>query len=49
VEWALQKIQEDTYGLSDVSGDPIPTARSKAIPEALLTVEEGARAEKHQR
>ena len=49
VERALQKIQEGTYGLSEVSGDPIPTARLKAIPEALLTVEEVAQAEKHQR
>jgi DnaK suppressor protein len=49
VERALQKIQEGTYGLSDVSGKPIPRARLKAIPEALLTVEEVAQAEKHQR
>ena len=49
VERALQKIQEDTYGLSDVSGKPIPRARLEAIPEALLTVEEEAQTEKHQR
>jgi DnaK suppressor protein len=49
VERALQKIREGTYGLSDVSGKPIPRARLKAIPEALLTVEEVAQAEKHQR
>ena len=49
VERALQKIQEGTYGLSDVSGKPIPRARLEAIPEALLTVEEGAQTEKHQR
>ena len=49
VERALQKIQEGTYGLSDVSGKPIPRARLNAIPEALLTVEEVAQAEKHQR
>jgi DnaK suppressor protein len=48
VERALQKIQEDTYGLSDVSGKPIPS-QLEAIPEALLTVEEVAQAEKHQR
>jgi DnaK suppressor protein len=49
VERALQKIQEGTYGLSDVSGKPIPRARLKAIPEALLTVEEEAQAEKRHR
>ena len=49
VERALQKIQEGTYGLSDVSGKPIPRARLKAIPEALLTVGEEAQAEKHKR
>jgi DnaK suppressor protein len=49
VERALQKIEEGTYGLSDLSGVPIPTARLQAIPEALLTVEEEAQAEKHQR
>jgi DnaK suppressor protein len=49
VERALQKIQEGTYGLSEVSGKPIPRARLQAIPEALLTVEEEAQAEKHQR
>ena len=49
VERALQKIQEGTYGLSDVSGKPIPRARLKAIPEALLTVEEEAQIEKHRR
>jgi DnaK suppressor protein len=49
VERALQKIQEGTYDLSDVSGKPIPRARLKAIPEALLTVEVVAQAEKHQR
>ena len=49
VERALQKIAEGTYGLSDLSGVPIPTARLQAIPEALLTVEEEAKAEKHKR
>jgi len=49
VERALQKIKDGTYGLSELSGTPIPTARLQAIPEALLTVEEEARAEKRQR
>jgi DnaK suppressor protein len=49
VKRALQKIEEGTYGLSDLSGAPIPTARLQAIPEALLTVDEEAQAEKRQR
>jgi len=49
VERALQKIEEGTYGLSDLSGAPIPAARLQAIPEALLTVEEEAQAEKRKR
>jgi len=49
VKRALQKIEEGTYGLSDLSGAPIPAARLQAIPEALLTVEEEAQAEKRQR
>ena len=49
VKRALRKIEEGTYGLSDLSGAPIPAARLQAIPEALLTVEEEAQAEKRQR
>jgi DnaK suppressor protein len=40
VDRALQKIEEGTYGLSDVSGDPIPRGRLEAVPEAVRTVEE---------
>jgi len=40
VERALRKIEEGTYGLSDVSGKPIPEARLEATPEAINTVEE---------
>ena len=40
IERALQKIGEGTYGLSDVSGKPIPKARLEATPEAVLTVQE---------
>ena len=45
IERALAKIDEGTYGLSDLSGDPIPRARLEAIPEAVLTIQEedGAR------
>jgi DnaK suppressor protein len=40
VERALSKIDEGTYGFSDVSGQPIPKQRLEAVPEAVATVEE---------
>jgi DnaK suppressor protein len=40
VERALQKIDEGTYGFSDVSGQPIPDARLEAMPDAINTVQE---------
>jgi DnaK suppressor protein len=45
VERALQKIVEGSYGLSDLSGEPIPRARLEAAPEAILTGEEERRRE----
>jgi DnaK suppressor protein len=42
VERALRKLDEGTYGYSDVSGKPIPEARLEATPEAINTVEEQA-------
>lgn len=32
---ALEKIAQGTYGLSDISGEPIARARLEALPEAL--------------
>jgi DnaK suppressor protein len=46
IERALQKIDEGTYGLSAVSGKPIPLERLKAFPEALYTEEEQRQREK---
>jgi len=40
IERALQKIDDGTYGFSDLSGKAIPKARLEATPEAILTVEE---------
>jgi DnaK suppressor protein len=37
---ALRKIEEGTYGYSDVSGHRISTARLDALPEATSTLEE---------
>ena len=44
VERALEKIEEGTYGLSDVSGERIPRDRLDVMPEAINTLkEQGAR------
>ena len=40
VNRALQKIDEGTYGLSDIDGTPIPEARLEALPYANITVEQ---------
>lgn len=40
VERALQKIEEGTYGLSDVSGEQISRGRLEAVPEAIYKVDE---------
>jgi DnaK suppressor protein len=46
VDRALKKIEEGTYGLSDLSGQPIPRDRLEAIPDALYTLSEEERREK---
>ena len=40
IERALQKIEDGSYGLSDVSGEPIPPERLEAVPEAIVTTSE---------
>lgn len=40
IDRALQKMEDGTYGLSDVDGTPIPMARLRALPYALATVEQ---------
>ncbi len=45
IDRALAKIEEGTYGLSDVSGERIPQARLDAMPEAINTVAEQAASE----
>jgi DnaK suppressor protein len=40
VDRALEKIEEGSYGLSDVSGHAIPRERLEAVPEALYTLDE---------
>jgi DnaK suppressor protein len=46
VERALQKIDEGTYGFSDVSGQPIPDGRLEAMPDAINTVQEQGASER---
>lgn len=38
VERALEKIDEGTYGVCDISNEPIPKKRLEAIPYATMTV-----------
>src|SRR5262249_36407737 len=40
VNRALAKLEEGSYGLSDVTGDPIPVARLEALPWATTNVED---------
>lgn len=42
VERALQRMEDGTYGLSEVSGKEIPIERLEAIPYATRLVEEEA-------
>jgi len=49
IERALTKIDEGTYGLSDLSGDPIPKALLEAMPEASPTLQEEEAQEEQQR
>lgn len=39
IERALEKINEKTYGVCDVTGKDIPTKRLDAIPYATMTIE----------
>lgn len=46
IDRALQKINEDTYGICDVTGKEIPRARLEAVPYAIMTVEAQEKIEK---
>jgi DnaK suppressor protein len=43
IDRALAKIQAGTYGVSELSGRPIPIERLRAVPWARLTAEEDER------
>jgi DnaK suppressor protein len=46
IERALEKIDENTYGICDISGDRIPRARLEAVPYATMTVKAQEQLEK---
>ncbi len=46
IERALEKIEDETYGVCDLSGDEIPKARLEAIPYATMTVKAQEQLEK---
>jgi DnaK suppressor protein len=42
VNRALAKLEDGSYGLSDLTGEPIPVARLEALPWATTNVEDVA-------
>lgn len=48
IERSLEKMEEGTYGVCDLSGEEIPLKRLKAIPYATMTVESQEKFEKGQ-
>jgi DnaK suppressor protein len=46
IERALEKIDENTYGVCDISGEEIPLPRLEAIPYATMTVKAQEKFEK---
>ncbi len=46
IERALEKIDEDTYGVCDITGEEIPLKRLEAVPYATMTVQAQEKFEK---
>lgn len=46
IERALEKIDENTYGVCDVTGEDIPLKRLEAVPYATMTVKAQEQIEK---
>jgi len=46
IDRALEKIEENTYGICDLSGEEIPLKRLEAIPYATMTVKAQEKFEK---
>ncbi len=49
IERALEKMDEGTYGICDLSAEPISLARLKAMPYACFTVAAQSQLEEKQR
>jgi DnaK suppressor protein len=46
IERALEKIQDNTYGICDITGEEIPIQRLEAVPYATMTVKAQEKFEK---
>jgi DnaK suppressor protein len=46
IDRALEKVQDGTYGICDISGEEIPKTRLEAMPYALTTVQAQEKLEK---
>ena len=46
IDRALEKINDNTYGVCDITGDDIPVARLEAVPYATMTVDAQDKLEK---
>lgn len=46
IERALEKVNDGTYGICDISGEEIPLARLEAVPYATMTVKAQEKLEK---
>ncbi|HKZ00334.1 MAG TPA: TraR/DksA family transcriptional regulator [Rhabdochlamydiaceae bacterium] len=46
IERALEKIDENTYGICDITGEEIPIQRLEAVPYATMTVKAQEKFEK---
>jgi DnaK suppressor protein len=46
IDRALEKIEEETYGVCDITGEEIPIKRLEAIPYATMTVKAQEKFEK---
>jgi RNA polymerase-binding transcription factor DksA len=44
VEWALEKIDNGTYGICEVCGRSIPIARLDALPYTTFCVDDARKA-----
>ena len=46
IDRALEKIEEETYGVCDITGEEIPMKRLEAVPYATMTVKAQEKFEK---